>query len=127
MTDVHPCAWAVTWSGPIPVGHYWPGDWQAEAERRGGAVTDVPPVTDAEIEIISDFIARFRVHPAGSKTQPISAATVALGLPALGQVQRIDLVLAEMHDRGLLKHVYDIEGSPSYMEVRDGEGPGDEG
>jgi hypothetical protein len=86
----------------------------------------VPPVTDEEVGIVSDFIARFRVHPAGSKTQAISSATVALGLPALGQVKRIDMVLAEMRDRGLLEHVYDIEGSPSYMEVRDA-GPGDEG
>lgn len=72
-------------------------------------------VADSEIEIITDFISRFREHY--SQTQAISSATVALGLPNLGQVKRIDIVLAEMERRGLLVHVYDIEDSPCYMET----------
>lgn len=76
------------------------------------------PVTDGEIAVVVAFIETFRERY--SRTQAIGAATVALGLPALGQVQRIGLVLAEMQRRGLLVHVYDIEGAPCYMELTQG-------
>lgn len=61
---------------------------------------EVPPVTVGEVEIVVDFIRRFRAH--ASKTQAISAATVAIGLPALGQTARLELVLEAMEARGLL-------------------------
>jgi hypothetical protein len=80
-------------------------------------------VTDAEVNFITDFIRVFRENY--SETQPISAATVALGIPAIGYVDRIGEVLKEMESRGLIREVYKIPGLPddkpipAYMEVRD--------
>jgi hypothetical protein len=74
----------------------------------------VPAVTDDEIKIVADFIVRFREY---SKTQPVGAATVALGIPALGQLPRIRLVLAEMETRGLLVRASHDNGASVYMEA----------
>jgi hypothetical protein len=75
-------------------------------------------VSPNEIELIEDFIRRFRASLCGS-LQPISSATVALGLPALHAVERIEMVLAEMEKRGLLEIVPDPTGiGPLYQEVR---------
>ena len=79
------------------------------------------PVAEAEIGIVTDFIRSFREHY--SKTQAISAATVALGLPALGQHERIGVVLDEMRSRGLLTVDHYIRGhgafpdEPAYREA----------
>jgi hypothetical protein len=75
----------------------------------------VPAVTEGEIEIVADSIAKFREY---SKTQPIGAATVAVGLPALGQLPRIRLVLAEMEKRGLLVRASQTDGASVYLEAR---------
>lgn len=77
------------------------------------------PVTDGEIEIVAEWIPRFR--EAGFPDQPVSASTVALGLPAIGARDRLRLVLAEMESRGLVVRVdqqFDhIIGEPRYREV----------
>jgi hypothetical protein len=74
----------------------------------------VPAVTDREIEIVSDVIARFREY---SRTQPIGVATVAFALPALSQMARVRLVLAEMETRGLLVRASHDDGASVYLEA----------
>jgi hypothetical protein len=58
-------------------------------------------VTDEEVRIVSDLIVRLREFD--GRQRPITASTIALSLPALGQRPRIQLVLEEMEARGLLE------------------------